>query len=85
MEITEREKERDRERERKIERKRKKDKKKRKKDKDRQRQTKKDKDRQRPVDDEGKEKAEKTDCPSNRVENRVGPTFIPIVPEMGIT
>ena len=40
---------------------------------------------QQPVDDEGEKEAEKTDCSSNGVENRVGLALIPIVPEMGIS
>ena len=38
-----------------------------------------------PVDDEGEKEAEKTDCSSDGVENRVGLTLVPIVPEMQVS
>ena len=37
---------------------------------------------QEPVDDEGEEEAEKADCSSDGVENRVRLTLVPIVPEI---
>ena len=37
---------------------------------------------QQPVDDEGEKEAEKTDCSSNGVENRVRLTFVPIISRM---
>ena len=40
---------------------------------------------QQPVDDEGEKEAEKTDCSSDGVENRVGLTLVPIVPEMQVS
>ena len=40
---------------------------------------------QQPVDDEGEKKAEETDCSSDGVENRVGLTLVPIVPEMQVS
>ena len=40
---------------------------------------------QQPVDDEGDEEAGKTDGSSDGVENRVGLTLVPIVPEMQVS